>query len=124
MTLVTRHDARAVTCLFHWHMTRPRHRFSIFMASVRKTLVSWCQSGMDLGAKQCLQSPFRHATKHAMQVSTSSTFKQLGLDSLDTVELVMALEEEFSVEIPDDDADGIHTVENAVEYFSNHPHAK
>lgn len=59
-----------------------------------------------------------------VQVSTSSTFKDLGLDSLDTVELVMAMEEEFGIEIPDDDADSIVTVESAVEYFANHPHAK
>lgn len=59
-----------------------------------------------------------------VQVSTSSSFKDLGLDSLDTVELVMAMEEEFGIEIPDDDADSIHSVENAVEYFANHPHAK
>ena len=59
-----------------------------------------------------------------MQVSTSSSFKELGLDSLDTVELVMELEEEFSIEVPDEDADSIHTVEAAVEYFANHPHAK
>lgn len=60
----------------------------------------------------------------SVQVSTSSKFSDLGLDSLDTVELVMAMEEEFSVEIPDDDADKIHSVEEAVDYFSNHPHAK
>ena len=59
-----------------------------------------------------------------LQVSTSSTFKDLGLDSLDTVEVVMAMEEEFSVEISDDDADSIHSIEQAVEYFVNHPHAK
>lgn len=59
-----------------------------------------------------------------LQVSTSSTFKDLGLDSLDTVEVVMAMEEEFSVEISDEDADSIHSIEQAVEYFVNHPHAK
>jgi acyl carrier protein len=57
-------------------------------------------------------------------VSTASSFKDLGLDSLDTVELVMAMEEEFSIEIPDEDADSIQTVEGAVGYFANHPHAK
>jgi NADH dehydrogenase (ubiquinone) 1 alpha/beta subcomplex 1, acyl-carrier protein len=66
----------------------------------------------------------RQVTEHAIQVSTSSTFKDLGLDSLDTVELVMAMEEEFNIEIPDEDADSINTVESAVEYFASHPHAK
>ena len=41
----------------------------------------------------------------------------LGADSLDTVELVMALEEEFGIEIPDEDAEGIATVQNAVDYI-------
>ncbi|EIE87514.1 hypothetical protein G6F46_000559 [Rhizopus delemar] len=44
--------------------------------------------------------------------------KDLGLDSLDTVEVVMAIEEEFSVEIPDNDADAIQSVQQAVEYIS------
>jgi acyl carrier protein len=42
----------------------------------------------------------------------------LGADSLDTVELVMAFEEEFGVEIPDEDAQEITTVKNAVDYLS------
>ncbi|KPM37252.1 hypothetical protein AK830_g9332 [Neonectria ditissima] len=47
----------------------------------------------------------------------------LGLDSLDTVEVVMAIEEEFSIEIPDKDADSIHSVEHAVEYILKQPDA-
>jgi NADH dehydrogenase (ubiquinone) 1 alpha/beta subcomplex 1 len=42
----------------------------------------------------------------------------LGLDSLDTVEVVMAIEEEFSIEIPDKDADQIRTVDDAIKYIS------
>jgi len=41
----------------------------------------------------------------------------LGADSLDTVELVMALEEEFDVEIPDEDAEKIATVQHAIDYI-------
>lgn len=44
----------------------------------------------------------------------------LGADSLDTVELVMALEEEFDAEIPDDDAEDIMTVQDAIEYIKAH----
>ena len=44
----------------------------------------------------------------------------LGADSLDTVELVMALEEEFDVEIPDEDAEKIGTVQNAIDYIKDH----
>ncbi|ATY64809.1 NADH:ubiquinone oxidoreductase 9.6kD subunit [Cordyceps militaris CM01] len=47
----------------------------------------------------------------------------LGLDSLDTVEVVMAIEEEFSIEIPDKDADTIHSVDKAVEYIISQPDA-
>ena len=44
----------------------------------------------------------------------------LGADSLDTVELVMALEEEFGIEIPDEDAEKIATVQNAIAYIRDH----
>ncbi|TKX21619.1 acyl carrier protein [Elsinoe australis] len=47
----------------------------------------------------------------------------LGLDSLDTVEVVMAIEEEFSIEIPDKDADAIHSVNQAVDYIVKSPDA-
>ena len=42
-----------------------------------------------------------------------------GADSLDTVELVMAFEEEFEIEIPDEEAEGLVTVQQAVDYISN-----
>ncbi|MDF2986368.1 MAG: acyl carrier protein [Eubacterium sp.] len=49
----------------------------------------------------------------------SSFIDDLGADSLDIVELIMALEEEFSLEIPDDQAEKITTVGDAVEYIKN-----
>ncbi|GJN09894.1 hypothetical protein PR202_ga27943 [Eleusine coracana subsp. coracana] len=49
--------------------------------------------------------------------------KDLGLDSLDTVEVVMAIEEEFKLEIPDREADKIDSLPLAIEYVSNHPMA-
>ena len=55
------------------------------------------------------------------QVLTESSFMDdLGADSLDTVELVMALEEEFDIEIPDEDAEKIQTVNDAIEYITEH----
>ncbi|KAF5182004.1 Acyl carrier protein [Thalictrum thalictroides] len=48
----------------------------------------------------------------------------LGLDSLDTVEIVMALEEEFGFEIPDNEADKINSIGLAVEFIASHPQAK
>lgn len=50
--------------------------------------------------------------------STSSFVDDLGADSLDTVELVMAFEEEFKVEIPDEDAEKIKTVGDAINYIN------
>ena len=52
--------------------------------------------------------------------SESSFVDDLGADSLDTVELVMALEEEFDCEIPDEEAEKITTVKQAVDYVSAH----
>jgi acyl carrier protein len=53
-------------------------------------------------------------------VSEASFVDDLGADSLDTVELVMALEEEFDIEIPDEDAEKISTVKNAMDYIDEH----
>ncbi|KAI5363985.1 Putative Acyl carrier protein (ACP) [Septoria linicola] len=58
------------------------------------------------------------------KLSASSHFtNDLGLDSLDTVEVVMAIEEEFSIEIPDKEADAIHSVTQAVDYILKQPDA-
>jgi acyl carrier protein len=55
------------------------------------------------------------------EVNNGSSFvDDLGADSLDTVELVMALEEEFECEIPDEDAEKITTVQQAVDYVNAH----
>ncbi|HEY3374010.1 MAG TPA: acyl carrier protein [Candidatus Aquicultor sp.] len=52
------------------------------------------------------------------EIKQKSAFvNDLGLDSLDIVEVVMAMEEEFNIEIPDEDAEGIATVEDAIEYI-------
>ena len=50
----------------------------------------------------------------------SSFIEDLGADSLDIVELVMAIEEEFEVEIPDEEAENIKTVGDAINYINNH----
>ena len=52
--------------------------------------------------------------------SEASFVDDLGADSLDVVELVMALEEEFSLEISDEDAEKIGTVQQAVDYIESH----
>ena len=54
------------------------------------------------------------------EVSNESSFvEDLGADSLDTVELVMALEEEFNCEIPDEEAEKITTVQGAIDYITS-----
>ena len=59
------------------------------------------------------------AVKEEDLKNDSKFIDDLGADSLDTVELVMAFEEEFEIERPDEEAEGIETVKNAVDYISN-----
>lgn len=57
----------------------------------------------------------------AKEVTNQASFiNDLGADSLDTVELVMAFEEEFNTEIPDDEAEKIQTVNQAIDYIKAH----
>ena len=59
------------------------------------------------------------------EVTPAASFvDDLGADSLDTVELVMAFEEAFEIEIPDEDAEKIRTVQDAVTYLDQHAKAK
>ena len=59
------------------------------------------------------------------EVTPSASFvDDLGADSLDTVELVMAFEEAFEIEIPDEDAEKIRTVQDAITYIDEHAKAK
>jgi len=59
------------------------------------------------------------------EVTDNASFvDDLGADSLDQVELVMALEEAFGIDIPDEDAEKIATVKNAIEYIEKHQTAK
>jgi len=58
------------------------------------------------------------------EVTNAASFvDDLGADSLDTVELVMALEEELETEIPDDDAEKITTVQQAIDFIKSHSDA-
>ena len=61
-----------------------------------------------------------HLGVSAEEVKLEASFiDDLGADSLDTVELVMAFEEEFEIEIPDEEAENIQTVKNAVDYINS-----
>ena len=66
-----------------------------------------------------------HLGVEEAQVKPEASFiDDLGADSLDTVELVMAFEEEFGIEIPDEDAEKITRVKEAVEYIESHAKGK
>ena len=59
------------------------------------------------------------------EVTSSASFvDDLGADSLDTVELVMAFEEAFGIEVPDEDAEKMTTVKDAVDYIDKHAKGK
>lgn len=59
------------------------------------------------------------------KVTAAARFKEdLSLDSLDVVEVVMAIEEEFALEIPDNEADKIASIGDAIKYITSHPQAK
>ena len=61
-----------------------------------------------------------HLNVDESKVSDEASFiDDLGADSLDTVELVMAFEEKFGIEIPDDAAETIQTVQNAIDYIES-----
>ncbi|WDI78624.1 acyl carrier protein [Candidatus Purcelliella pentastirinorum] len=62
--------------------------------------------------------------KNEKVFNTASFVEDLGADSLDTVELVMALEEEFDTEIPDEEAEKITTVQAAIDYINNNKNLK
>eukprot|EP00343_Euplotes_focardii_P011228 CAMPEP_0205831130 /NCGR_PEP_ID=MMETSP0206-20130828/43158_1 /ASSEMBLY_ACC=CAM_ASM_000279 /TAXON_ID=36767 /ORGANISM="Euplotes focardii, Strain TN1" /LENGTH=113 /DNA_ID=CAMNT_0053135461 /DNA_START=21 /DNA_END=362 /DNA_ORIENTATION=+ len=57
-------------------------------------------------------------------VTADVKFSDLGLDSLDSIEVVMAFEDEFTVEITDDDAEKIQSTADAIKYIAEHPGAK
>ena len=66
-----------------------------------------------------------HLGVEAEKVTENASFiDDLGADSLDTVELVMAFEEEFGIEIPDEDAEKITRVKEAIDYIESHAKGK
>jgi acyl carrier protein len=56
------------------------------------------------------------------EIVDTSSFADLGFDSLDTVELVMKLEEELDIEIPDSEAEKLKTVKDVIDYVTAHKH--
>ena len=75
--------------------------------------------------RACGKSDKARAPLRPTKVTSSAHFlNDLGLDSLDTVEVVMSFEDEFAIEIPDADAEKITSCDEAIKYIVQHPHAK
>ena len=75
---------------------------------------------MDITEEKVKKIVMDHLGIEESKISLDSKFiDDLGADSLDTVELVMAFEEKFDIEIPDDAAETILTVQNAVDFIDN-----
>ena len=95
---------------------------SVFMSLWRagKTVLMMMGNTMDNIAERVTGIVVEHLGVAKEKVSESSSFfDDLGADSLDTVELVMAFEEEFTVEVPDDAVEKILTVKDAIDYLQN-----
>ncbi len=76
---------------------------------------------MDNAADKVKEIIARELSVDIDQVTPDASFMDdLGADSLDTVELVMAFEESFGVEIPDEDAEKMRTVKDAIDYVGEH----
>ena len=75
---------------------------------------------MDSTEEKVIKIVMDHLGIEESKISLDSKFiDDLGADSLDTVELVMAFEEQFGIEIPDDAAETILTVQNAIDFINN-----
>ena len=80
---------------------------------------------MDVFIQYAIAASQFAVTDAGLEVTPDASFvDDLGADSLDTVELVMAFEEEFGIEIPDEDAEKITRVKEAVEYIDSHAKGK
>jgi len=85
------------------------------------TYLTWMQEMSAEIEKKVIEIVAEHLGMEQEQINADSEFmNDLGADSLDQVELVMSFEEEFNIEIPDDAAEKIVTVKDAVDYIAKH----
>jgi acyl carrier protein len=93
------------------------------MAIIRKTVKPLLETSMSLDSieQRVKKIVAEQLGVNEAEIKTESSFvDDLGADSLDMVELVMALEDEFETEIPDEEAEKITTVQQAIDYVSSH----
>lgn len=125
--IVTRQFARPIQPLTKFALPASavfckRHYSSLPKDEVEKRIIEILKGFDKVTDPTKVCSHPRRQTCANVQITASSHFSNdLGLDSLDTVEVVMAIEEEFSIEIPDKDADEIRTVGDAIKYISEAP---
>ncbi|XP_022897254.1 acyl carrier protein 1, mitochondrial-like [Olea europaea var. sylvestris] len=111
------------------HIQVPVFRTLILNGSKMKAVRSMSSHGDDHLDKEVVINRVLDIVKSFPKVDPSKVSpdvhfqKDLGLDSLDNVEIVMAIEEEFKLEIPDKEADKIDSCTLAIEYVYNHPMA-
>jgi acyl carrier protein len=115
----------AVTC-----PGRPSDRESIFVTARRLHCAALGYNSRDFSQLEiCMESIEQRVKKivaeqlgvNEAEIKNESSFlDDLGADSLDMVELVMALEDEFETEIPDEEAEKITTVQQAIDYINSH----
>jgi acyl carrier protein len=98
-------------------VSRHTEGFSLARQAGRKEIADLMAS-VDERVKQIIVEQL--GVDEAEVTPNASFVDDLGADSLDTVELVMAFEEAFEIEIPDEDAEKIRTVKDAVDYINSH----
>jgi acyl carrier protein len=96
-----------------WQSCIPDYEFQIKLSEARRNMAA-----VDEKVKQIIVEQL--GVDEGEVTSSASFVDDLGADSLDTVELVMAFEEGFDIEIPDEDAEKIRTVQDAIDYISKH----
>ena len=112
--------ASSVLCDLFWALSDNVFLTNVFLVDIFQTFLS-----ADEVTERIMNVVKNFDQVDPSKVSPETKFADdLGLDSLDVVEVVMAIEDEFAIEIPDNEADAITSIADAVEYISKHPMAK